>query len=436
MLSDVKNYIEEEGLLYGVKNIIIAYSGGPDSTFLKELFMRIDVNSILAYFNHNIRDDSEKEEEFVRNEAKKSGLPLIAGSEKVKKYCSDNSLSLEVAARELRYEFLFSVKERENAELIATGHNLDDHIENFFIRLFRGSGFGLTSMKIRENDIVRPLLRLRKKDIKKFLDDKGIPYYTDYSNLNTDFLRNRIRQKLIPVIENIYPDAIKGINKSIKNLRGMEESIKSKISNAPVEEFGKSAEIERKYFDNLNEAEKAMLLKKMLSMFDNELDFKRTHLKSIKDSSLIELSNSFIEVTSDKIIVSPKMHIEEKELKENEELEFGDFIIEVSVSEDKNELKENGAEYFDYDSLRFPLTVRARKNGDRIDCFGSNDSKKVKDIFINEKIPRIRRDLWPIICEKKDILLIPSLRRSNKAKVTDETNKIIKIKSKRIKNAR
>ena len=432
MISELKEILQEKGLLVGVKGVIIGYSGGPDSTLLKELFKSTDRSVVLAYFNHNLRSDSDEEEFFVKKEAERIGLPLRIGEEDVRKYCEKHSLSIEEGARNLRLSFLHRIKNDEGADIIALGHNLDDQIENFFIRLMRGAGFGLASMGYQDGDIIRPLLSIRKKEIIEYLDGQEIPYYRDPSNEDSVYLRNRIRSKLIPVIEEIQDGSMSGIERSIENIKDMEEALRRGIGNITIIPFRNHVEVEREIFAKLQASERFLVLHKMLSLIDNEKTLKRCHISDFPEKGVVELDGAYIEVTRDKILVVGKVDIQGMELPLNGEASFGDFDIRSDIVDSSVDFLNNECEYFDLKDLKLPLKVRGRRNGEEMSYFSSGNKKKLKDIFINEKIPRTLRDSWPIIYDSEGILLIPGVQRSNRAIVTKKTEKVLLIRYKRV----
>lgn len=436
MIEEVKDFLEEKKLLTGIRRVIIGYSGGPDSTFLRDVLSGGNREVVLAYFNHNLRDDSTLEEEFVRKEAERVGLNLKTSGEDVRGYCKKHSLSIEDGARALRLNYLRRIKGEEGASIIALGHNLDDQIENFFIRLFRGSGFGLSSMRYCDGDIIRPLLHCRKEEIIKYLDSHSIPYYKDPSNEDTSFLRNRIRGELIPVIENIKDGSIKGLKKSIENIRDMEDALRKHIENIQVDKYRDYVEVDREDFDRLSISEKFLLVKKMLSFINREKELKRAHVTNLPLRGIIELKGSSIEMTPSKVLIVLKGEQYTKELPLGGELSFGGFYFKTLITEPPVKFPNNSSEYFDLEELKLPLGVKRREKGDQMVVFGANDKKKLKEIFINEKIPRTLRDSWPIIYDREGVILIPGLRRSNRAIVSDKTNKVLKIIYKEVKYGR
>ncbi|MEO0293809.1 MAG: tRNA lysidine(34) synthetase TilS [candidate division WOR-3 bacterium] len=429
MIEYLIEIIKKKELLKDVKKVVIGFSGGPDSTFLREVLSTFKgMEIILAYFNHNLREDSEKEEDFVRKEAEKGGYKIKIKECDVRGFCKRNTLSIEEGARELRFAFLREVKEEERADVIALGHTLDDKIENFFIRLLRGSGFGLSQMDYRNGDLFRPLLDIRKKEIVDYLLRKKIPFYSDPTNESLNFLRNRIRKELIPLLEDLKEDAIMSIKRSIDNLRDIEEALRKQIDDVEINTHLTSAEIDRKVFEELPSACKFLVLSKMLSIFGCNLELKRAHLENFPRIGIIKLKNSSIEILPSKVIVAKNLEDEDKELPLSGSLLYGNYRIQTEIVSPPVEFNKNGCEFFDLDALELPILVRGRRKGDYIIGFRSMERKKLKDLFIDNKIPRVLRDRHPVIYDRKGIILVPGIKRSNRAPVEDKTKRILKIK--------
>ena len=436
MIKRIKKVIKERELLKGVHKIIIGYSGGPDSTLVVEVLSDYDkLEVILAYFNHNLRKDSKKEENFVIREAKKRKLKLLVDRADVRSYCNKFSLSIEEGARDLRFSFLKGLKNKEKADLIALGHNFDDKIENFFIRLLRGSGFGLSQMNYLNGDILRPLLDLRKKEIIDYLEKNKIDFYNDPTNKSEDYLRNRIRLKVIPLLEQIQENGIENIGRSIDNLDDIEKALYSIVDSIKITRHFNYAEIDRDEFENLPSACKFLILKKMLSIFNSDLELKRAHLTNLPARGIVELKSATLEVMPSRVIVVKNMAEKEKELPLTGKIPYGCYNIETEVISPPVKLKAKGCEFFDLDCLELPLKVGRKKNGDRLVTFGAENSKKIKDVFIDNKIPRVLRPVYPIIYDKKGVILIPGIKRSNRAPVLEKTKKVLKIRYNEVANA-
>jgi tRNA(Ile)-lysidine synthase len=436
VIKRIKKLIREKALLKGVNKVIIGYSGGPDSTLLTEVFSDYDdLEVILGYFNHNLREDSKDEENFVIKEAKKRKLKLLVNGADVKDYCTKHSLSIEEGARELRLDYLRNLKKEENADLIALGHNLDDKVENFFIRLLRGSGFGLFQMSYRNNDILRPLLDLRKKEIIDYLRENKIVFYNDPSNQSDSYLRNKIRKNLVPLLEEINEGSVDNISRSVENLRDIGIALQDMVYSIEINSHYGYVDISRKDFDKLPSAGKFLILKKMLSIFDSDLELKRAHVVNLPDRGLVELKESRIELLPSRVIVAKNLNEKEKELPLPGEIVYGTYNIETEILSPPVKLNKENSEFFDLEYLRLPLKVKGKKKGDRLVTFGAENTKKLKDLFINKKIPKVLRDVYPVIYDKEGIILVPGIKRSNRASVSKKTKKIVRIKYKEVVNA-
>jgi len=436
VIKRIKKELKERELLKGVHKIIVGYSGGPDSTLLAEvLYDYSDIEVILAYFNHNLRKDSKEEENFVIKEAKKRKLKLVIDGADVRGYCDRFSFSIEEGARKLRLSYLKGVKNKEKADLIALGHNFDDKIENFFIRLLRGSGFGLSQMSYLDGDILRPLLDLRKNEIIDYLEENKIAFYNDPTNKSEDYLRNKVRLKVIPLIEQIQENSIENISRSIDNLKDIETALSKIVDDIKITRRFNYAEIDRDDFENLSSACKFLILKKMLSIFNSGLELKRTHLTNLPARGIVKLKSTSLELTPSRVIIAKNIAEKEKELPLSGKIPYGYYTIETEVVSPPVKLRAKNCEFFDLNCLELPIKVRRKKVGDRLVAFGSGDRKKIKDIFINKKIPRILRDIQPIVYDKKGVILIPGIERSNRAPVLKKTERILKIKYKEVVNA-
>jgi tRNA(Ile)-lysidine synthase len=436
VIKRIKELIKEKKLLKGVNKVIVGYSGGPDSTLLVEVLSAYeDLQIILGYFNHNLRGDSEEEENFVIKEAKKRKLKIHVNGSDVKGYCKKFSLSIEEGARDLRLSYLRDLKKEEKADLIALGHNLDDKIENFFIRLLRGSGFGLFQMDYCNEDILRPLLDLRKNEIIDYLKENEIAFYNDPSNEKENYFRNKIRMNLIPLLEKIKAGSIDSISKSIDNLKDIGSALSKLVDSIEIITHFGYAEIDRENFDGLPSAAKFLILKKMLATFGSDLELKRSHIVNLPFRGIVHLKNSYIEMLPSRVIVVKSLKEKEKELPLPGKIVYGNYDISTEILTPPVEVKTEGCEFFDLADLQLPLRVKVKEKGDRLVTFGTENSKKLKDLFINNKIPRILRDMYPVIYDKKGIIMIPGIKRSNRASINKETKRILKVMYKEVANA-
>jgi len=439
-----RNFIKEHKLIEEGDNILLSFSGGPDSTalalLLKKLQKYLNFEFSLLYFNHNLRNDSNYEEEIVKNFANKFELELFVKDLKFK----NKESNIEERARELRYKELTIMAKKRGFTKIATAHTLDDQIETFLLRLIRGSGSkGLTSIPItRDNIIIRPLLNIRKIEILKYLHNLGISYVEDKTNKETNFLRNKVRNILIPLLEKEFNPAIVNIlNNEINILKTNEDYIREnalKIKNKII--YDKKINIEllkkehpaivnyliREYIKEL----RGSLRRITFSHVKTISELKNGQKAFIPDITLIReydfvfpfnpLKIKYYEYKIEKIPII--LHL--KEIDKN-------FEFKIISSLLRNFDDKRGA-FLDYDKIDFPIIVRKRKQGDRYSIFGmKGKTKKLKDIFNDMKIPKSKRDLFPLFTDKNgEILWVLGLRVNERFKVTKQTKKILSIKLK------
>ena len=244
ILETVKETITRHNLLKKKDNVLLAFSGGLDSTAMLAVFLELRkewlLELFLGHFNHRLRPSANQDEQFARKVAQENSLPLFVASEDVRSYAKQNRMNLEEAGRILRYDFLSKTAQKIGGAKIATGHTLNDQAETFFLRLMRGSGLkGLGSIyPVVEGQIIRPLLAVERKDIAEYVRRKGMTFRDDESNLDRNFARNKVRLDLIPFIqENFEPKIVRRIGKTV-NILQEEEDLLGKLSSHEAKKKG------------------------------------------------------------------------------------------------------------------------------------------------------------------------------------------------------
>ena len=435
--------------------IVVAVSGGPDSVCLLDIFSKLreefHIELIVAHLNHGLRGkDSDQDERFVKNLSRKMGI--VCHTKKIELYRIRNKRSIEEAARDERYTFLFDVLRDTNAKKIATAHHMDDQAETFFINLLRGSGpKGLSGIPERSDDgkIIRPLLGLRRYEILKYLKDLNLLYRVDESNFDKRYLRNAIRHELMPMLLKIQPQIIEHIHTLSKILkeedRFLDELISSKMSFSSHEK-DKKITVSINEILTLPEALKARAIRILIGRISTLKRLTHIHIENIV--RMLHSPNPQKEIHLPDGMVAKKRYNElilEKKKAEHSPPSFiyhipedGIYHIkeascmlkfEVSKIDPPLKLKDEDkyTAFISEDKARYPLIVRNFRKGDKFRPLGLEGTKKIKDLFIDLKIPKEQRYLIPLVIHKNKIIWVCGIRISEEFKITDNTEKILKI---------
>ena len=418
--------------------IVVGFSGGPDSVFLVEMLKRlqnfINFNIYLVHINHLLRgEDADSDENFSFEYAKKNNLEIFIKRIPVKEISKEVGKTLEEVGREERYKFFSEIYEKVRATKIATAHNKDDQIETFLFRLIRGTSLqGLEGIKIKNNNVIRPISEIYKKDILEYLNKNEIQYKIDKTNFENEFTRNSIRLDLIPFIEERYNIKFKDkIFSLIKEIRENNQNNSLNLSDYTDSENRIILE-KTKFLSNFDK-------KNLLSLFLNKKNIEVNRNKIDEISSLIK-SNGTKKIDLDKSyrIVKDYTYLYIEDKKENcvinnnviqvkipSEQIFDNFKITVSTVENLDIPKQKNQYLLDaiYNDI---IEVRYRKEGDRI-FLGEKHSKKIKEIFIDQKIPKNIRDRLPIFLYNNTIFWIYNVKKAYIPKINKNENKLIKV---------
>ena len=433
----------KEGLISEKEKILIAFSGGPDSVFLYH-FLNLLKNIIsieisIVYINHNLRHDVENDLKFINEFSNSNNVNYYIESVDVKKYATKNKKSIELAARELRYEAIETIRKKIGYNKIVTGHNLDDNVETFIFRLLRGTSVtGLKSIpKTREN-IIRPILDFEKSEILSFLKNKNYKYIIDYTNNKNDYTRNFIRNKIFPDFENINPTFRKKIDSLIKEINE-KENCKLAFSNIYEETINHKDELIQLLKQNNVEISREKINQIYKSLFSENGKLQNEGSKEFYLGKNKVLQNiygelkiiSIVDEKAEKSVKSDKnskIFDKIKILKGNQSIEWYNYeiILYENIQDFKTYFinkKNINYTFYKFDDEKIKdgkIIVRSRKDGDRI--FLKNlGHKKVKKILIDEKIMKWERDFIPIV-EIEDAQVLESLE-TEISKIEIDNNK-------------
>lgn len=461
LINKVEKYSKENNMFEKGYKILIALSGGPDSICLTHILVQLrekyNLDLYAAHVNHMLRGaEADEDEKFVRDICKKYGIKLYVKKVNINQIVKEEGISSELAGRRERYKFFDEIYDKENIDRIAIAHNENDQAETILMRLMRGCGIeGVVGIRpVRDNKFIRPILCLSRDEVEEYCRVNHLNPRIDKTNLETIYSRNKIRLKLLPYIkENFNSDIVNTINRF-----GLISSIDNDyIEKSAISLLDKNfstcgnAGILNKNIFNEHEAVLSRGIKIALTTVAGvNRNFEMKHIYSVinlqkgQTGKSIQLPNNIIvsNVYGDIKIYKndnnkscdEKKEIEIKNILKTLEngginIDFYKYSISMKINTgNKVNFKDNHLiKYFNCDNIN-NVKVRFRKNGDKIVPIGMKTSKKLKDIFINEKIPKDQRDQIPIFEFDNEIAWIAGVKSSDIFKVRDNTKNILQIK--------
>lgn len=438
MIKALKKFIGEHKLFVRNDALLLACSGGMDSMVLLDLLNKSDYKFNIAHCNFKLRgEESDEDEAFVIEEATKRGIHCFSKSFDTENFAAENKLSIQEAARNLRYQWFEQIATTENNSKILTAHHADDLMETFFINLFRGSGLsGLASIPLTNGNIVRPLLFARRFEIETYAKQNEIKYRDDSSNKKDYYLRNKIRHHLIPLVEQLKENAGKSIIDSINHLKGEEAVIDYLLEkNRWTFIESRNNDLFISYTSVLS-CESPVLLFKYLNEFgfNYEQCSEAFILSESRQSGKCFISTTY-KLTSDRegFYLAEIKGVSEEVFVFNsfEDLQNNNFEITPFEFRSALELNaESSSEIVaDADKILFPLKLRPWKEGDYFKPFGMKNRKKLSDYFIDHKMPRINKDNIQVLEDSEnEIIWVVKCRMSDKLRVVNSTKYCVKIK--------
>lgn len=459
LLNQIKKNIAAQQMISPGDKILVSFSGGPDSTALLYALNKLkrDYNTklIACYINHNIRPKAVKNEiKFCFDFCKKYRIPFMVAESNIPKLAREQKLSLEEAGRNFRKDILQKIAFDENCNKIALGHHLDDTIETILFRLFRGTGpGGLNPIKPVSEQIIRPLFNIPKGDIVAYLKKNKIGFKIDKSNLESDFSRNYIRNKIIPVIEKHFGAKYKNSINRFSQILADEDNFLRKVT-----------EIEAKKTYDVTPGGKIVVDLKKITLYDTCIrrrilrllleklfghpgagSFKQIEaiinlingrqkavnlgrdLRVIQDRDNLILSGIKIKLRRQNLEIPGKVEIPEIRVTINSRL--------IATKSARKKKQKNGWKInIDADKIILPLIVDGIKPGDRFRPLGLNGTKKVGDYLTDKKCLDAIRDEIAVIRDKKGIIWLAGYEISDLVKIDNNTKKVLQIELIRRKN--
>ena len=453
MLDQFKAYINRYNLLAEGEKVILALSGGIDSMVLADLLLKSKVEFVAAHCNFHLRgEESDGDEMFVREFAEKNGIQCFVKQFETEQYAVKIGISIEMAARELRYAWFEELRQQLGYDKIAVAHHADDQAETFFINLLRGAGLrGLKGMLPQNGVIVRPLLWASREQIRQYAVENQIVWREDHTNAESVYLRNKIRNQLLPVFDELQPEARQGLYKSLEHLASenelYRELLKEKLSlivesgedscviarrNDEAIQTRKSYRVSLDCFAALAMTQSEQLLFEWLRNYG----FNPDQCRFIYDAIGTGIGNHYYSPTHCLVIGRNELHLSEikedgndevqvglgeKELFSPLHLKFAQFVKFADFTIDKS----RKVAQLDFDKLKFPLALRHWRHGDRFHPLGMKGSKLLSDFFVDQRFTEQQKSsVWLLTSSTGDIIWVVGWRIDDRFKFTNATKNI------------
>jgi len=431
MLQKIRRYIEKENLLDISNKVIVGLSGGADSVALLYILNKLGYSCITAHCNFHLRGgESDRDEQFASNFATSLNLPFFKQDFDTRKYAKNRRISIEMAARELRYKWFDELKNNHQADTVAVAHHRDDNIETLLLNLIRGTGIkGLTGMQPRAGHIVRPLLCVSKKEIMQFVEVKNLPFIIDSSNERDEWVRNKIRLHVLPLLETINPSIRDSIVQTMDNLNETIKIYEAETEKAIREVYNPEKEsisipLLKKY-----PSPKSILFELLKNYgFEKEVIRDIYHAMDSQPGKMFYSRSYCLVKDRDEFFLSPIEQEEKKVYFIQADDKFLEFPFRLEIILRQNDInciieKEAHTACLDYDKLQFPLTLRKWKKGDKFIPLGMKNFQKLSDFFTNCKFSKIQKEKTWILTSGKNIVWIVNYRIDERFKIINTTKK-------------
>ncbi len=437
MYKQFREFIETEGLIDQPGTIVLGVSGGVDSMVMMDLFLKAGYKVAAAHCNFGLRgEESDKDQVFVAERCEKFNIRLHTKLFDTVNYAKDKGISLQMAARDLRYEWFEMLLADNGYSSVAIAHNKNDLAETFLLNLVRGTGIrGLTGIKAKTNNIIRPLLFASRNEILDYAEANMVPFREDSSNLDIKYTRNRIRHNIIPEFEKISPSFINRLYETSERLKDVENIYSATLSkkfDQLCNQSGEECRIE------INSLLALHPLATHLYELLRKWNFSRELVPDIISSLAASPGKKFyspshrIVKDRDHLIVTPLPAETVNRYYVEEEVEKLDHPLKVRFARTKNysgfKIPANRkTACLDLDLLHFPLIIRKWQKGDYFQPLGLNGLKKLSDFFIDNKLSLVEKEKVWLLTSNNRIAWIMGHRIDDRFKITERTKEILMI---------
>lgn len=464
MLNKIKNFIDKYNMIQKGDRIVVGVSGGADSVCLFDVLLKLAPvyghTLFVVHVNHGIRGkEADEDEAYVKKLCLDNQVSFTAMKTDVRAIAAKEGLSEEEAGRKVRYEAFYHCFTENKCNKIAIAHNKNDNAETILFHLFRGSGIkGLTGIQPIRDVIIRPLLNTGRDEIEAYLNENGISYRTDRTNLTSDYTRNKIRHQIISFAkEEINSAAVEHIVSAANKLAEIESYLEKNIEIG----FRNSVtylEEKKSYVIDINKLkqedpvlQKGIIRRTLTQLATRAKDLETLHVELVLDlmekqsGKVLNLPYGILAMKSYGTIILKTVKRDENQpgVKDSKFLteqklnipgitylpQTNQFLRTKLINYKKNMIiPRNGCtKWFDYDKIKNTILVRTRREGDYIQIDSAGNKKKIKSLFIDEKIPRELRELLPLVADGSHIMWVIGGRMSEAYKIDEETKVILEI---------
>jgi len=452
MQNKVFSYIDRQQMLTPGMEVLVGFSGGADSTalllLLKEYGEKHHIGVRAVHVHHGIRGESaDRDQAFCAKFCQERGIPLRMYRRDVPAYAAAHHMSLEEAGREVRYEIFSRCLEDGFGERVALAHHQNDQAETMLFRLSRGTGLrGLCGMEPVRLPYIRPLLCVTRQEVTDWLVSRHISWVEDESNQETEYARNRIRKTILAPMEAAWPGTVARLSGTAERLREVEEYLTYETDRA-WNRYAKAVNddyaIDLQAFTELHPAMQKLVLRKGMELLTGGKDLEAVHVEQLlqlvhgKRGGRTDLpGHAYGQLGYDALFLRKKISAKTEILPEipvkiGENTFAGQIfsaVVEEAAENEKIPTKRY-TKWFDYDKIKQGMVLRNRKPGDYL-ANGAGSHKKLKDYFIDEKIPREDRDRMILLADGNHIMWAVGMRISEEYKVTEQTRRILKVQMK------
>ena len=437
-LKKVQLFIENNQLLTPKGRVIVGVSGGVDSVVMLNILTVSGYECVVAHCNFHLRGkESDRDEQFVADLVQKYGLIFKKVDFDTVNYAKRYKISIEMAARDLRYDWFAGLLKEMRAEAIAVAHHSDDSIETMLINSIRGSGLrGLYGIDERNGNIIRPMLSCSREEIENYAHKNNLNYVVDSTNAASDYLRNKFRNEILPALAVINPSVKVTFLENMNRVRGAWKIYDQKIREIKEEiSFTKDNQL---YID-LEKLKQQVDVTTVLFELLQPYHFKNSIVNDIVDGLKNNSGAKFFSDTH--CVLKDRIHLIVRTNKTKSDIEYSIDKETASITEpvsmefreflktdDFQFSRKSDIVHVDADKLKYPLILRPWRKGDTFYPFGMTSKKKVSNFFIDQKINRFQKDdIWLLISDE-EIIWIAGLRLDNRFRITEETRNILEIR--------